>query len=236
MQLPGKLQGIRHNILKIFKCPQCGSTFDRASQLGYHHRSFHLGERSQICQICEKGFFRKADLRTHLNIHLGTNFHICEVCGRKFSHISNLIRHCRMHTGNWSVSTSYVHWNVASIDCGLQLKKKKKNLILASIWLKCKALKLMNKHINMVFICALAGIKPYACVICGKHFTQVSSLARHRNIIHGVPKETMNQYCNPNLINNKSQVTNHALKEKVMRSLLLILFNILHHQYTFLVC
>lgn len=87
------------NMLKTFKCPQCDSIFDRASQLDYHHRSLHLGERSQICQICGKGFFRKADLRTHLNIHLGTNFHICEICGRKFSHISNLIRHCRMHTG-----------------------------------------------------------------------------------------------------------------------------------------
>ncbi|XP_012539850.1 uncharacterized protein LOC105838664 isoform X2 [Monomorium pharaonis] len=87
------------NMLKIFKCLQCDSTFDRASQLDYHHRSLHLGERSQICQICGKGFFRKADLRTHLNIHLGTNFHICEICGRKFSHISNLIRHCKMHTG-----------------------------------------------------------------------------------------------------------------------------------------
>ncbi|XP_071571538.1 uncharacterized protein [Temnothorax nylanderi] len=86
-------------MLKTFKCLQCDSTFDRASQLDYHRRSLHLGERSQICQICGKGFFRKADLRTHLNIHLGTNFHICEICGRKFSHISNLIRHCRMHTG-----------------------------------------------------------------------------------------------------------------------------------------
>ncbi|XP_018404439.1 PREDICTED: uncharacterized protein LOC108781066 [Cyphomyrmex costatus] len=86
-------------MLKTFKCLQCDSTFDRASQLDYHHRSLHLGERSQICQICGKGFFRKADLRTHLNIHLGTNFYICEICGRKFSHISNLIRHCRMHTG-----------------------------------------------------------------------------------------------------------------------------------------
>ncbi|XP_018363936.1 PREDICTED: regulatory protein ADR1 isoform X2 [Trachymyrmex cornetzi] len=86
-------------MLKTFKCLQCNSTFDRASQLDYHHRSLHLGEKSQICQICGKGFFRKADLRTHLNIHLGTNFYICEICGRKFSHISNLIRHCRMHTG-----------------------------------------------------------------------------------------------------------------------------------------
>ncbi|XP_029159183.1 zinc finger protein 226-like [Nylanderia fulva] len=87
-------------MLKIFKCFQCNSVFDRPSQLNYHYRSKHLGEKSHVCQICEKGFFRKADLRMHLNIHLGTNFYICEVCGRKFNHISNLIRHCRIHTGS----------------------------------------------------------------------------------------------------------------------------------------
>ncbi|XP_043799577.1 zinc finger protein 724-like [Apis laboriosa] len=86
-------------ILRPFKCQQCSLTFDRASQYDYHHRSIHLGEKSQLCEICGKGFFRKADLRTHLNIHLGTNICICEVCGRKFNHISNLIRHCRMHAG-----------------------------------------------------------------------------------------------------------------------------------------
>ncbi|XP_017763498.1 PREDICTED: zinc finger protein 354C-like [Eufriesea mexicana] len=86
-------------ILRPFKCQQCSLTFDRASQYDYHHRSIHLGEKSQLCEICGKGFFRKADLRTHLNIHLGTNVCICEVCGRKFNHISNLIRHCRMHAG-----------------------------------------------------------------------------------------------------------------------------------------
>ncbi|XP_014479689.1 PREDICTED: uncharacterized protein LOC106746987 [Dinoponera quadriceps] len=151
-----KLQkNVRHNTVKIFKCSECGLTFDRASQLGYHYRSIHLGERSQVCQICGKGFFRKADLRTHLNVHLGTNFCICEFCGRKFNHISNLIRHCRVH----------------------------------------------------------AGVKPYLCSICERRFTQVSSLVRHKQIIHGIPKESMRQYCSSSLISNKSHVAMHASKE-----------------------
>ncbi|XP_011154734.1 uncharacterized protein LOC105192357 isoform X2 [Harpegnathos saltator] len=154
-----KLQkNVRHNMVKIFKCSECGLTFDRASQLGYHHRSIHLGERSQVCQICGKGFFRKADLRTHLNVHLGTNFCICEFCGRRFNHISNLIRHCRVH----------------------------------------------------------AGVKPYLCSICDRRFTQVSSLVRHKQIIHGIPKESMRQYCSSSLISNKSQVTEHVSKENEM--------------------
>ncbi|XP_011340347.1 zinc finger protein 28 homolog isoform X2 [Ooceraea biroi] len=143
------------NMLKRFECPQCGSCFDRASQLDYHHRSIHLRERSQVCQICKKGFFRKTDLRTHLNIHMGTNFYICEFCGRQFSHVSNLIRHCRMHT----------------------------------------------------------GLKPYSCSICDKRFTQISSLVRHKQMIHGIPKETVHQYYDHSLISNKSQTSDHLLKE-----------------------
>ncbi|KAG7197200.1 hypothetical protein KM043_007277 [Ampulex compressa] len=86
-------------LLRPYKCQECNLIFDRPSQLDYHHRSTHLGEKSQICQVCGKGFFRKTDLRTHLNIHLGINLCICEICGKKFNHVSNLIRHCRMHTG-----------------------------------------------------------------------------------------------------------------------------------------
>ncbi|XP_014296175.1 zinc finger protein 678-like [Microplitis demolitor] len=92
-------EGLYHGPDKPFKCFKCELVFDRASQLDYHIRSVHLGEKSQMCQLCGKGFFRKADLKTHLNVHLGTNQCICEFCGRKFNHISNLIRHLRTHEG-----------------------------------------------------------------------------------------------------------------------------------------
>ena len=82
-----------------YKCLNCDSIFDRPSQLNYHMRSIHLGEKTQVCQICGKGFFRKNDLRTHLNVHLGTNQSVCKICGRKFNHVSNLIRHSRTHKG-----------------------------------------------------------------------------------------------------------------------------------------
>lgn len=92
-------ENIHHNLVKPFKCSRCDFVFERASHLDYHTRSVHMGEKSQICQICGKGFFRKFDLKTHLNVHLGTNQSICEICGRKFNHVSNLIRHCRTHQG-----------------------------------------------------------------------------------------------------------------------------------------
>jgi uncharacterized Zn-finger protein len=56
------------------------------------------------------------------------------------------------------------------------------------------------------------GLKPYSCSICDKRFTQISSLARHKQMIHGIPKETVHQNYNHNL-NNISHTNDHALKE-----------------------
>lgn len=41
----------------------------------------------------------------------------------------------------------------------------------------------------------------------------MSSLARHKQMIHGMPKEVMQQYYNSSLISNKLQINNCALKE-----------------------
>ncbi|XP_011297654.1 zinc finger protein 2 homolog [Fopius arisanus] len=92
-------ESVEEQVERPHVCPECDLRFDRASQLDYHQRSVHLGERTQTCQICGKRFFRKTDLNTHLNIHLGTNQSVCNICGRKFNHVSNLIRHSRIHAG-----------------------------------------------------------------------------------------------------------------------------------------
>ncbi|XP_015115173.1 zinc finger protein 16 [Diachasma alloeum] len=92
-------KNVGSSVERPFVCLECDMSFERASQLDYHQRSVHLGEKTQICQICGKRFFRKADLNTHLNIHLGTNQSVCNICGRKFNHVSNLIRHSRVHAG-----------------------------------------------------------------------------------------------------------------------------------------
>jgi len=57
------------------------------------------------------------------------------------------------------------------------------------------------------------GIKPYSCSICDKNFTQMSSLARHKQMIHGIPKEVAQQYYNHSLISNESQINSQASKE-----------------------
>lgn len=78
------------------------------------------------------------------------------------------------------------------------------------------------------------GLKPYLCSICDKRFTQVSSLVRHKQVIHGIPKETMRQYCSPSL-NNKSQANNHALKENEVSHFIVVRFICILLVFTFTV-
>lgn len=74
------------------------------------------------------------------------------------------------------------------------------------------------------------GIKPYLCSICDKNFTQMSSLARHKQMIHGIPKEIVQQYYNPSLISNKSRINSRVLKENKVKALFLYLL-IFHQSY-----
>lgn len=74
----------------------------------------------------------------------------------------------------------------------------------------------MHKYENIIiknkyFYLLHAGIKPYVCPICDKRFTQISSLAKHKQI--HTPKDFTQQYCNPSLINDKLQAKDCALNK-----------------------
>lgn len=67
------------------------------------------------------------------------------------------------------------------------------------------------KNLQVFLFMSHTGIKPYVCPICDKRFTQISSLAKHKQI--HIPKDSTQQYCNPSLINNKLQSKDHVLNE-----------------------
>jgi len=81
-----------------FECELCGLRFDRKSQLGYHIQRNHEKVINHTCEICQKGFYKSSDYRTHLNSHSDAKKYACEECGKGFSHVSNLNRHKRIHT------------------------------------------------------------------------------------------------------------------------------------------
>lgn len=51
------------------------------------------------CPMCEKVFFKKQDLKSHLKVHSYARPHQCDLCAKAFSHKSTLTNHRRIHTG-----------------------------------------------------------------------------------------------------------------------------------------
>ena len=76
------------------------TVFDSKFRLQVHVRRDHKKERQFTCQSCDKSFFRREELRTHLRTHANEKPYKCASCDKKFGHISNLRRHEKTHKGN----------------------------------------------------------------------------------------------------------------------------------------
>jgi hypothetical protein len=83
---------------KIFKCNDCGKTFNAHYNLT-RHMPIHTGVRPFICKVCGKGFRQASTLCRHKIIHTEEKPHKCSVCLKSFNRSSTLNTHMRIHAG-----------------------------------------------------------------------------------------------------------------------------------------
>ncbi|XP_026482559.1 zinc finger and SCAN domain-containing protein 31-like [Ctenocephalides felis] len=69
--------------LKLHECEICNKTFTRKTNLK-QHKMIHTGERPFSCEICNKTFTTKRPLKEHRMLHTGDRPYECKICHKTF--------------------------------------------------------------------------------------------------------------------------------------------------------
>ncbi|XP_075237800.1 uncharacterized protein LOC142334018 [Lycorma delicatula] len=88
---------IKGNTKKNYICNVCQKSFNRKCNLKRHFNR-HIKGKNYICNFCQKSFYRSSDLKVHLNIHTKEKNYICNFCQKIFNRYSNLKVHINLHT------------------------------------------------------------------------------------------------------------------------------------------
>ncbi|XP_065596351.1 zinc finger protein 76 isoform X2 [Cyrtonyx montezumae] len=146
-----------HTSEKPFKCPEatCSKAFRASCDLQKHIRT-HTGVRPYKCpfECCERSFTTSHILRVHIRTHTGERPYTCPepLCGRSFTSVTNYKNHVRIHTGERPYACPVP-------GCGKRFTEYSS----------------LYKH-QVVH----TRSRPYSCKVCGKTYTQTSTLAAHK--------------------------------------------------------
>lgn len=68
----------KENLANPLQCEVCGKICVNLGVLKSHKLTAHEGQRTEICEFCNKGFILKYQLQRHLNIHLNKRQYKCD--------------------------------------------------------------------------------------------------------------------------------------------------------------
>lgn len=78
-----------------YKCDLCGQTYSKKAVLK-EHMNKHLNIKPYECKVCNKQFFLRVRLLTHMAVHRAPTFQ-CEVCCKSFNRKDNMKSHMKKH-------------------------------------------------------------------------------------------------------------------------------------------
>lgn len=191
-------------------CEKCAREFDNEGALYYHTRMVHNGERPFVCPVCHKRLYTRSRLAAHMRVHTGDRPFACELCGRKFydrgtlkrhyvthmpvkpyqcdycgvccGHLSILKQHIQTHHSDCSTSKrlpSLIHYHCKTCD---------KTFTSSSDVLNHRSSHWGTKSTS-------ENEQEHACEYCGKSFSVLRELGRHRKQEHPDEKPYICSIC-----------------------------------------
>ncbi|EFB21816.1 hypothetical protein PANDA_010352, partial [Ailuropoda melanoleuca] len=181
--------------LKPYGCEECGKSYRLISLLNLHKKR-HSGEARYRCGDCGKLFTTSGNLKRHQLVHSGEKPYQCDYCGRSFSDPTSKMRHLETHDTDKEHKCPHCDKKFNQVGGrGSAAPPGTRGGWGAGRW--CRPLP-----------CPLsAGEKPCQCVMCGKAFTQASSLIAHVRQ-HTGEKPYVCERCGKRFVQS-SQLANH---------------------------
>ncbi|KAM3181877.1 hypothetical protein ACTXT7_013491 [Hymenolepis weldensis] len=143
--------------LTTLKCNLCEKSFTRRANLRVHVDSVHKNPKSFECDICGKSFNQARYMKAHVEaVHEKVKSVQCLECNKFFGSKSNLKRH-----------VDRIHKNLKPFKC--------------EICERCYSDRgYLENHVRFVH----AKLSPFQCPECNKSFAYMESLIRHVENIH----------------------------------------------------
>ncbi|RUS83177.1 hypothetical protein EGW08_009077 [Elysia chlorotica] len=143
-------------------CPLCNSVLKTEQSLEDHMQVHIPSSIHHSCDQCNETFSNMGSVRRHLLSHLGMSMkhHVCPFCGKMLKFERSLVAHVKKKHGEFSNSA-------ALFQC-----------------LKCPKTFRTESQLDYHSV-RHAGVKPYFCEVCGKHFLRAKGLANHMQMHQG---------------------------------------------------
>ncbi|KAJ0032858.1 hypothetical protein NQD34_002939 [Periophthalmus magnuspinnatus] len=212
-----------HTGEKSYRCPICRSSFVRKCSLKAHARMHREGNLYR-CSVCTRAFPQLSSLTQHYRTHTGEKPYSCSVCNNRFTQHHHLTEHMRTHTGERPYSCSVCGKTFARSftlkihhrqhktvqDAGERLSARR-----ASLAAQREAEAVPETNASAPGGLGHASVntsthreaKLYCCSVCGRTFSQLSSLTQH-NRTHTGEKPYSCSVCN-NRFTQQHHLTEH---------------------------
>ncbi|XP_071101482.1 zinc finger protein 91-like [Haliotis cracherodii] len=198
----------------LFSCDQCDKVFTLQHSLRRHKIMKHSICKHE-CTVCKKRFFVPSELKRHMIRHEGERTFQCNLCPQAFYHDFGLRRHLKVHISKEKLA----------YGCELCEKRFAEACYLREHMMKhtgerpfqcdmCDKGFVSNSLLKKHKLCH--GPKTHGCTVCGRFFSQVSSLNTHMQTHEAVKQVYLCDDCGKSF-NSKSGLNRHKVKHTGIR-------------------